>query len=217
MPSKTFLVSFAAVMIVSIFGYFALAQGSDQHHERQRWRKFSFAFIGDVPYTDLQIEKFDRLVEKVNADRAIRWVVHAGDIKAGSTPCDDATFVARFEQYQEFKRPFIITPGDNEWTDCHRVGAGQFNPIERLEKLRGIFYPRPGFSTGGQAMVVQTQAAFPGFETFVENVLWHHRGVIFATVHVVGSNNNLAPWSGIDPDDSFENPCAGRLAEFEAR
>jgi len=39
----------------------------------------------------------------------------------------------------------------------------------------------------------------------------------FATVHVVGSNNDLEPWSGLFPDDSCSTPCPDRIAEFERR
>ena len=54
----------------------------------------------------------------------------------------------------------------------------------------------------------------PGFETFVENRLWKAQKVVFATVHVVGSNNDLVPWFG-----SAETPAqrTERLAEYEAR
>jgi hypothetical protein len=38
-----------------------------------------------------------------------------------------------------------------------------------------------------------------------------------ATVHVVGSNNDLAPWDQIDPGDTAATPRADRIAEFNAR
>ena len=28
--------------------------------------------------------------------------------------------------------PVVYTPGDNEWTDCHRASAGGYLPTERL-------------------------------------------------------------------------------------
>ena len=36
--------------------------------------------------------------------------------------------------------PVLYTPGDNEWTDCHRRRAGGFDPRERLTRLRQMFY-----------------------------------------------------------------------------
>ena len=185
--------------------------------KRQKRPSFEFALIGDVPYTEEQVQKFDTLIQDVNAHKNLRFVLHAGDIKGGSVACDDATFLARLGQYQQFAFPFIYTPGDNEWTDCHRIGAGQFDPIERLQRLRQLFFPQPGKTLIGQTKDVETQSTRPGFEQYVENVLWMEEQVVFSTIHVVGSNNNLAPWSGIDPNDSFANPRADRLAEFEAR
>ncbi|MDQ2694698.1 MAG: hypothetical protein M3Z21_04835 [Pseudomonadota bacterium] len=177
---------------------------------------FRFALVGDVPYTDAQTAMFDNLIAAVNADRRVRFVLHVGDIKGGSAPCDDAALLGRFRQYQRFDRPFVYTPGDNEWTDCHRGKAGRFYPPERLARLREIFFPAPGF-TAGMAVKVRSQSALPDFAEFVENVLWVQARVVFATVHVVGSNNNLEPWSGIDPGDSAAHPRADRLAEFQRR
>ena len=41
--------------------------------------------------------------------------------------------------------------------------------------------------------------------------------MMFATVHVVGSNNGLEPWLGISPTDSCSSPRPDRIAEFERR
>ena len=41
---------------------------------------------------------------------------------------------------------------------------------------------------------VDTQAAVPGFDEFPENVRWSHQSVLFATLHIVGSNNAQAPF-----------------------
>ena len=39
---------------------------------------------------------------------------------------------------------------------------------------------------------------------------------MFATVHVVGSNNDLEPWLGIDSTDNCTSPRPERIAEFDA-
>lgn len=178
---------------------------------------FHFAFIGDVPYDELQEEKLDRVIAQVNSDNKLVWVLHAGDIKGGSSECTNETYYQRFEQYQKFDAPFVYTPGDNEWTDCHRVNNGSYDPLERLAFLRTVFYPVPGHTSGGRPMEVMTQADDEGFEEYVENVMWIRSRVIFATLHVVGSNNDLNPWSGRYPDDTRENPRPERIAEFQAR
>jgi Calcineurin-like phosphoesterase len=176
----------------------------------------SFALIGDVPYGTTAEPQFDRVIDAINAEPRVRFVLHTGDIKAGSERCDDALFQRRFDQYQRFAKPFVFTPGDNEWTDCHRTNNGNYLPTERLSKLRSLFFPQPGVTTGRPARLA-TQASVPGFQTYVENTLWSFGGATMGTIHIVGSNNGLEPWSQIDPTDSYDNPRPDRIAEVQAR
>ena len=46
---------------------------------------FTFAVIGDIPYGDAQIARFPRVVDQINADPAVAFVDHLGDIKSGSS------------------------------------------------------------------------------------------------------------------------------------
>jgi endonuclease/exonuclease/phosphatase family metal-dependent hydrolase len=75
-------------------------------------------------------------------------------------------------------------------------------PTERLARLRELFYPET-------EIPVRTQRA-----PFVENQRWSDRDVVYALVHVVGSDNGLAPWFG-----GGETPAqrSERLAEVAAR
>ena len=178
---------------------------------------FAFALIGDMPYGAVREAPFGSLVAEINRDNDVDFVMHVGDIKAGSERCDDVLIEHRFALYQTFQRPFIYTPGDNEWTDCHRANNGGYSPIERLGYLRSVFFPQVGQTTGGHVRPVQSQAASGPFSEFVENVMFKKQGVMFATVHVVGSNNGLEPWLGIDPTDSCTTPRLDRTTEFERR
>lgn len=177
----------------------------------------SFALLGDTPYGTGEEVLFDRVIDDINASRNVRLVLHSGDVKAGSERCDDALLIKRFNQYQKLDDAFILTPGDNDWTDCHRANNGGYLPTERLTRFRQIFYPVAGMSTGKKPLALRSQATMPGHQTFVENTMWSFAGVTMATVHVVGSNNNLAPWSGIDTTDTVATPRADRVAEFQAR
>lgn len=158
---------------------------------------FEFALIGDAPYIlsntpGTSYPAFDRLVTEINSDNKIKWVLHAGDIKTGSTLCSDEIFADRLSRFSAFNKPFVYTPGDNEWTDCHRINNGQYQPLERLTKLRQVFFPSPGMTLGSVPMKVTAQAHVPGYEEFPENVRWVQNGVVFATLHIVGSNNAQA-------------------------
>jgi hypothetical protein len=108
----------------------------------------------------------------------------------------------------------IYTPGDNEWTDCHRENNGAYDPLERLDALRSVFFGVPGSALGVRPTRLTTQAADPEHATFVENVRWVSAGTAFATVHAVGSDNGLAPWFG---GDETPEQTERRLAEVDAR
>ena len=103
----------------------------------------TLAIIGDTPYGDQQEAAFPRLVAAVNDDPDVETVVHLGDIKNGSSTCDDARFIRLRALYDTFEDPFLYTPGDNEWTDCHRPAAGGYVPTERLARIRSCSTPRP--------------------------------------------------------------------------
>ena len=177
----------------------------------------SFALIGDTPYGAANEVKFERVIDAVNADRDVRFVVHTGDVKAGSERCDDELLARRYASFQRFTRGVVLTPGDNDWTDCHRANNGAYQPLERLGKFREIYYPDPRKSGGQKPFKLATQADMPGYAAYPENQRWTFNGAVFATVHVVGSNNGLAPWAGIDPADSYDAPRADRLAEVQLR
>jgi hypothetical protein len=178
----------------------------DKHNKTEKqsngYGKFQFALIGDVPYGVLpgtEYPPFDRVIEEINDSNKIQWVMHAGDIKSGSTPCSDEMFYDRLQRYNQFDKPVVLTLGDNEWTDCHRVAAGEYQPLERLAKLREVFFSQPGQTIGGKTMSVETQASVAGFEEFPENVRWTNQHVVFAAIHIIGSQNGLKPF---DPNSS---------------
>jgi hypothetical protein len=165
------------------------------------------AVIGDVPYGVPQEASVGTLIDAINRDPQVRTAIHVGDIKSGSTACTDERFAAVAAQFETFADPLIYTPGDNEWTDCHRANNGAYDPLERLDAVRNTFFAEPGQALGRRPMAVDAQASL------VENVRWIESRVAFATLHVIGSNNGLAPWTGIGQ----ATPIAEQVAEVDAR
>src|SRR5437867_89508 len=80
---------------------------------------YTFAVIGDIPYGADQIAAFPKVVAQINADPAVQWVDHLGDIKNGSSVCGDEYFQLIKSDFDQFQDPLVYTVGDNEWTDCH--------------------------------------------------------------------------------------------------
>jgi hypothetical protein len=158
-----------------------------------------FVVFGDMPYDwPENLTRFANLIDVSNRLHP-DFAVHVGDIKGGGAPCTEDAYRTVLDLLQRSEPPLIYTPGDNEWTDCRRNSAGGYNPIERLSVIRRMFFP-PGKSLGRKPMPLEAQSDEAGFAPYVENRRWRQDGVIFATVHVVGSNNNL----GFDAADDAE-------------
>jgi Calcineurin-like phosphoesterase len=152
----------------------------------------TFAVIGDIPYGAEQLARFPKVVVQINADPRVSLVNHLGDIKSGSTECTDAYFARIRTELDRFADPLVYTPGDNEWTDCHRPNNGAFNPLERLAAVRRVFFDQPGTSLGQEPARLRSQAR----SGYPENVRYRRNRVSFGLPHIVGSNNGLAPWTG---------------------
>jgi len=58
--------------------------------------------IGDIPYGDARIVRFPADIAQINADPDVRRVLHLGDIKNGSSRCDDAYLAARLADFEIF-------------------------------------------------------------------------------------------------------------------
>jgi hypothetical protein len=153
---------------------------------------YTFAVIGDIPYGAAEIAAFPKVVAQINADPAVQWVDHLGDIKNGSSVCSDDYFQLIKSDFDQFQDPLVYTVGDNEWTDCHRANNGGYNPLERLAKVRQVFFPQPDRTLGQHSARVRSQAD----QGIPENVRWSRADVGFATADIVGSNNSMAPWTG---------------------
>ena len=166
--------------------------------------RFTFALIGDMPYGPEGEAKFPNVITDINADKRLSFVAHVGDIKNGSSLCSDAMFQNRLELFNQFLAPFVLVPGDNEWTDCHRANNGAFDPIERLAFLRNIFYPTSS-TLGRQTFELTRQSDDPQFALYRENVRWVIHDVLFVGLHVVGSNNNRGRTPAADLEYAARN------------
>jgi hypothetical protein len=183
---RALLVASAALLLLAGATAPATAdRGGDRRHG------YTFAVIGDVPYGEPAAAAFPGVVDRINADRDLELVAHLGDIKSGSTLCSDEYFDFIRGQFDRFTEPLVYTPGDNEWTDCHRPNNGAYDPLERLDTIRATFFDRPNRTLGAPARI-RSQARYG----YPENVQWSESGVTFAAVHIVGSNNGMTPWTG---------------------
>lgn len=180
---------------------------------------FSFVALGDTAYNlPDDLPRYDRLIQRINAaDPA--FTIHVGDIW-GARPCTEESYRDTLGWFDRYDHPVIYTPGDNEWTDCRRVeilrafaGIGteadnqqlaeafQFenafanssyvDVLAALTTLRSVFFSEPQ-SLGSDPMPLARQGdSDTDYSEMVENARWDQDGVIFATVHVPGSDNDF--------------------------
>jgi hypothetical protein len=178
----------------------------------------SFVAFGDMPYCDDrdpegcrgELGRLEALIDAINAARPA-FSIFLGDTKASGERCSDAVVLDRTAAwFGRMEGALVYTPGDNEWTDCWQNRAGGFDPLERLARLRERFFAEPR-SLGGTPMPLVRQAdGNAEHRLYVENARWERGGVLFATVHVPGSDNNR-------PRDGNNALPPGAAAEYPAR
>jgi hypothetical protein len=153
----------------------------------------TLAVYGDAPYgvdpaDDSQVVATPAFIASVNADPDVSTVLHVGDIHSGKQFCTQTYDQTVFDLWTQFQDPLVYTPGDNEWSDCHKVaeGGGLYNPatgqidyvrdgagqpvdyakgdpIANLDLVRSLFFPHPGVSLGTRKKLVLSQATWARF------------------------------------------------------
>lgn len=166
-----------------------------------------FAVFGDLQEeTDEGHAKDLALIDRINA-AAPDFSVFIGDIQGGG-PCTDQQREEAAELFSRIKGALVFTPGDNEWVDCRLPGKGDWQPLERLARLREALVPQ-GKSLGGKPIKLAQQEG-----EYRENARWTKGGVVFVTLHMPGGNN------GVYPDryafDEFERRNAANMAWLAA-
>ncbi len=153
--------------------------------------RFTFAAVGCMPYGEANWPGFRRVIDEINR-RQPAFTVHCGDTKSGSLPPSDDFMHRILDAFNSFDGPLIYTPGDNEWTDVHRENNGRQDPLVWLAKVRALYFAEER-SLGRAPIPLITQRTLPRYAKFVENARWSVGGVVFATIHMVGSSNNRQP------------------------
>jgi hypothetical protein len=156
----------------------------------ETWR---FAVIGDTPYTPRERAELPQMLERISDGRP-DLIAHVGDIKSGRERCEDALFEDRRQLFDAVPVPFVFVPGDNEWADCERVSNGHFDPLERLEKLRSLFWRQPD-SLGRKRLLLERQ---PG--EYPEHSRFRLGPILFVTLNLPGDDNN----HGLSPEPRGE-------------
>lgn len=134
--------------------------------------ELAFGVLGDAPYSRDEIERLDRLIDEMNA-QPLAFVVHVGDVGTSAQACSREWIEERKRQFARIRHPFVLLPGDNDWSDCRQ-------PLERLREWRRLFCPDLA------KLNRQIQKG-----EYCEHVRWEAGGWVFVALNVPGSNNNV--------------------------
>ena len=126
--------------------------------------------LGDAPYSELEAERLDLRIDEMNRE-PLAFVVHVGDVGPSALACTDEWLLARKAQFARIRHPFVLIPGDNEWSNCR-------DPITRLKRWRTLFCRT--------TLAVRAQ---PG--EYCEHMRWEAGGWVFVTLNVPGHDNNV--------------------------
>ncbi len=157
---------------------------------------WEFAVIGDTPYSAGEEALLRPMLQTMNGEK-LAFVAHVGDIIEGRGNCSDAVFEQRKALFATIRHPFLLLPGDNDWTDCHRAG---FDPLDALIRFRRIFASDDGAPGPGAIKPERQSASDPRYSEYSENLRWRVRDVVFVGLNVPGSNNNLGRTAQMDAE-----------------
>ena len=149
---------------------------------------YSFGVWGDMPYKKAGDDsKLPAVLQSINQSD-IAFSIYDGDIKDGSSQCTNEIYTDALKMFGAMVKPVVYVPGDNEWTDCHRLNNGGMDSLERLSHLRKVMFPTLN-SLGQSQLPLEHQGKLG--EKFVENTRFNRGGVVFVGINMPGSNNNL--------------------------
>lgn len=145
---------------------------------------FSFIAIGDTPYSPAENERITGPITQAIREANPPFVVHHGDLKGGGESCSKALLKERRKDIYNLldDGPVFYTPGDNEWADCDRAFLDHpVSELGQLDLVRRIFFKKP--------LKLEESWSYASQPNYPENARWMYDGVLFATIHLVSTNN----------------------------
>jgi hypothetical protein len=162
---------------------------------------FSFAVLGDAPASIGDESITAHVLAQIGHEADL--IIHVGNIKGRNERCDDDLYLRRRALFETSPVPFVMAPGQHDWTDCDQTTAGRYGPIERLTRLRELFF-ESSQSLGALKQDLQRLSDTGRYRNYPENARWEYGGILFVTLNIPATHNNY-------------RTGAGRNGEYEER
>ena len=142
-----------------------------------------FSVMGDVPRSEAEKIILQEQISKHNRQSPAQFVFHVGDIKSGSTPCDENNYALVADYLKQLTVPVFIVPGDNEWNDCK-------DPIQAWNYWEQYFM---AFDQNWDVpFKVSRQDDYPVNNAFVQNE------ILFIALNLVGGRiHDQSEWNAM--------------------
>jgi hypothetical protein len=195
-PGATRLTRAAAIFAALMCG--AIAQGY-----AQGGAPLGFAVLSGALTRPADEAPVRRMLDAIGRDGNIAFVVYDGNLKGGAEPCRDSIYQSRHDLLDASHTPLVVLLGQHDWADCGQAHAGAYDPVERLDFVRQLFFADAN-SLGQMPLTLSRESDVARFRTFREVVRWQAQGVAFIGLNVPGPNNHYLT-------------AGGRNGEFEDR
>ena len=143
------------------------------------------------------------MLDAIGREKNTSFVIYDGNLKGETEPCRDSLYTTRQQIFDTSRKPVILLPGGNDWASCGLAHAGRYDPVERLDFIRQLFFG-DSTSLGQTPMNVIRESDVARFRPFRENVRWQANGVAFIGLNAPAPNNHYLT-------------AGGRNGEFEDR
>jgi hypothetical protein len=182
-----------ALLLAALFSTcaFAASGARDAKDDKGDDEVHRFAVIGHS-FADGGVARLKRALDEAD-DKTSAFLVVTG-IKGVKEACSDKLYQQRRELVDDARRPAIVIPAASDWTEC-RNSAGRTNAIERLNRLRELFYGEPT-SLGARKLPLTRQSMSPRFRSYAENAHWSVGKVLYAAVNLPANNNHYLTEAG---------------------
>jgi hypothetical protein len=163
----------------------------------------SFAIASNVVNKPADETTLQLMLDAIGRDRNTSFIVYDGNLKSESEPCRDTLYNTRQQIFDSSRKPVVLLPGGNDWASCNLSHAGGYDPVERLDFIRQLFFGDSN-SLGQTPISVIRESDVARFRPFRENVRWQTNGIAFIGLNAPAPNNHYLT-------------AGGRNGEFEDR
>lgn len=162
-----------------------------------------FAVLADALSRPADEAPVRRMLDVIGRDSNIAFIVYDGNFKGSAEACRDSIYQSRHDLLDASHTPVIVLLGQHDWADCGQAHAGGYDPVERLDFVRQLFFADAN-TLGQTPLTLSRQSDVARFRTFREIVRWQSQGVAFIGLNVPSPNNHYLT-------------AGGRNGEFEDR